>query len=175
MEKLLENAGWPLAIVFILIAFFVIFRLPISNLIGRIRGFSYGNKAIDMGGSQTTVAVEKQKQLEGPVGTTASTAPDAIPASHAMPPPNEVYAPTEKTIRTALTQSQIPADAEKAWLIRTAAVFSVQRNNLPGNSRLADQSDAIGQHAKPADDREGAGNFRSGKISVSCNLYQFRI
>jgi hypothetical protein len=44
-----------------------------------------------------------------------------------MPPPNEVYAPTEKTIRTALTQSQIPADAEKAWLIRTAAVFSVQR------------------------------------------------
>ena len=127
MEKLLENAAWPLAIVVIAIVFFCLFRSPISNFIGRIRGVSYGNKSLDMAGSQTAGAVEKQKQVEGPGGRAAVALPDAILASHAMPSPNEVYAPIEQEIQTALTQSQFPADVEKAWLIRFAAAGRVQR------------------------------------------------
>jgi hypothetical protein len=47
--------------------------------------------------------------------------------SHALPPPNEVYAPMEQQIQAALTQIKLPADVEKAWLIRTVATVRVQR------------------------------------------------
>jgi hypothetical protein len=125
MEKLLENAAWPLAVVAIVIVFLCLFRSPISKLIGRIRGVSYGNKTVDMAGGQATVAVESQKEVEGPVGTGA-LARDTIPASHVMPPPSELYAPIEQTIRMTLTEAKLPIDLEKAWLIRTVAANRIQ-------------------------------------------------
>jgi hypothetical protein len=126
MEKLLENAPWPLATVAIIIVFLCLFRSPISNLIGRIRRVSYGNKTFDMAGGQATVAVEKQKEVEGPAGTGALAARDTIPASHMMPPPSELYAPIEQTIQKALTEAKLPIDLEKAWLIRAVAANRIQ-------------------------------------------------
>jgi hypothetical protein len=123
MDKLLENSAWPLALVVIVIVFFCLFRSSISNLLGRIRGVSYGNKTLDMAGSQTTG--EKQKQVEGPVGAV----PDAVPASHMMPPSNEFYAPMEQELRTELAQSKLSPDIEKAWLIRAVVTSRTQRGH----------------------------------------------
>jgi hypothetical protein len=119
MDKLLENSPWPLALVIIAVSFFFIFRPQISAAINRFRGASFGNKSVDMRGDQA--AVEKQKQMEGPMGTAAAVAPDTIPASHMMPPPSDVYAPIEQQIRAALIEAKYPNDLEKAWLIRSLA------------------------------------------------------
>jgi hypothetical protein len=82
MDKLLENSPWPLALVIIAVTFFFIFRPQISAAIDRFRNASFGNKSVDMRGDQA--AVEKQKQVEGPIGTAAVGAPDTIPASRMM-------------------------------------------------------------------------------------------
>jgi hypothetical protein len=105
MEKLLEFASWPLALVVIALFFFFLFRSPISDLVGRVRGMSYGNKSVDMGG-QATGAVEKQKEIDGPAVLAAH---DTIPATQMMPPAIEVYAPI-----VLLANTPNPPTTEKA-------------------------------------------------------------
>jgi len=129
MDKLLENLPLPLALVIIALSFFFIFRPQISAAIDRFRGASFGSKSLDMSGSQASVAVEKQKQVEGTVGTATLAAPDTVPASRMMPPPSELYAPIEQQIRGALTEAKLSNDLEKAWLIRSLAVTRVQRQH----------------------------------------------
>jgi hypothetical protein len=122
MEKLLEFASWPLALVVIALFFFFLFRSPISDLVGRVRGMSYGNKSVDMGG-QATGAVEKQKEIDGPAVLAAH---DTIPATQMMPPAIEVYAPIEQALRATLKEIDLPHDLEKAWLIRAVATARTQ-------------------------------------------------
>jgi hypothetical protein len=124
MDKLLETAAWPLALAIVAIAFFVVFRSPISELLRRARGVTYGNKSIDLSGGQASVAVERQKETEPP--QSELVAPDMVPASHAMPPASEIHAPFEQGIKAALPDN-LPRDLEKAWLIRAVAVARVQR------------------------------------------------
>ena len=129
MDKLLENSPWPLAIVIIAVFFFLMFRLQISGAIDRFRGASFGNKSLDVSGNQASGAVEKQKQMEGPIGAKAVAAPDTAPASHRMPPSSDVYGPVEHQIRTALTGAKLSSDLEKAWLIRSLAEARIQRGH----------------------------------------------
>jgi hypothetical protein len=124
MEKLFEIFAWPLAAVVIAIVCLLVFRSPVSDLIKAIRRVSYGNKSVDMNGGQATIAVEKQKK---PDAVATITATDTIPAAHAKPPPNEVYAPFEQRIRAELTSANFPSDLERDWLIREVATARVQR------------------------------------------------
>jgi len=147
MDKFLENSALPLALVIIALSFFFIFRSQISNAIDRFRGASFGNKSLDVSGNQTSVAVEKQKQAEGPVGPL--TVPETIPASHMMPPRSEVHASIEREIQAALP-GDLPRDFEKAWLIRALAVARVQRaHEMKDRLILGSQIDLLLQTNAP--------------------------
>jgi hypothetical protein len=124
VDRLLEVAAWPVAIVLIAVAALTIYRSPISDLIRRARGVAYGNKTIDLSGGQTATAVETQKKSEIPMPPAA----DVVPASHAMPPlpPTDVHARVEQDISAILT-SDIPADVQKAWLVRAVSIARIQR------------------------------------------------
>jgi hypothetical protein len=115
MEKLLENASWPLALLAIAIVFFLVsdLRSLISDLVNRMRGVSYGNRSVDMTGAQATVAVEKQKEADAPAATR-----DTRPASHMMPPLSELYSPIEQQIRASLKENPRPwRGAWEFWMI----------------------------------------------------------
>jgi hypothetical protein len=52
-----------------------------------------------------------------------------IPATHAMPPPNEVTAEIEAEIGTALRSASYPPNVEKAWLIRAISMLRIQHGH----------------------------------------------
>jgi hypothetical protein len=120
----MESLAWPLAVVVCIVAFFTIFRGPISDLIGRARRVGFGNKSIDLATEVQNPAAEQQKTLELPPAT-----PEMVPATHVMPPASELTASIESEISNALTTSNFPANVEKAWLIRTVAALRIMRGH----------------------------------------------
>ena len=109
----METFKWPLTLIACLIVFFAFFRQSIDGLIGRIRRVGYGDKSVDLADDLQGTAVEQQKEVESP-----SAGSEMIPATHAMPPPNEVTAEIEAEIGTALRSASYSPNVEKAWLIR---------------------------------------------------------
>jgi hypothetical protein len=120
----MEYIAWPLAAVICIVIFMLIFRPQIADLIQRMRRVGYGNRSIDIAGTPT--AVEQQKHSEAP--STTESPIGATPAEHALPPPNPIYEPAEKSIRSALdSTSGISAEVKTALLIRAVAVARMER------------------------------------------------
>jgi hypothetical protein len=110
-------SSWPLAWTICAVAALVIFRGPISAAIGRLRGAKVPGASIDLSSEQ------EQKKIETPIVTTGVT----VPATTALPPPSNIYAPIEQGLKDALATVKLPAEAEKAWLIRFVATGQIAR------------------------------------------------
>ena len=110
--------SWPLAVVICFVAVLVIFRGQIAALIGRLRGFKVPGGQVDLSGEQ------EQKKIETTIAMTGVT----VPAT-ALPPPSNVYATIEQEMKNSLAASKLPADVERAWLIRDAAMSRVERGH----------------------------------------------
>jgi hypothetical protein len=117
MEAIFNS--WPLAAIICFVAGLLIFRGPIVALIGRLRRFKVPGGELDLSGEQ------EQKKIETTIATTGVT----VPATTALPPPSNVYASIEQEIKNAMAASKLPADVEKAWLIRTIATWKVARGH----------------------------------------------
>jgi hypothetical protein len=102
--------------------FFVIFRIPLSELISRATRASIGNQSIDFSSD-----LHKSREQEGRLNAQPTSASSTIPASHAMPPFNEVYDSIEKEIFQNLETINLPRDLERAWLIRAIADWRTAR------------------------------------------------
>lgn len=125
-EALLTAFALPLGIAVVAIAAMLIFRTPLTNAIGRARRVGYGDKAIELGDGPA-VSAGQQKEIEAP--SNAGSPPNAVPASHALPPQSEVLAPIEQEMAKALADLSLPPDVERAWLLRGAAAFRVARGH----------------------------------------------
>jgi hypothetical protein len=110
-------SSWPLAAIICFVAFLLIFRGPISAAIGRFRRVKVPGGSIDLSGEQ------EQKKIETPIATAGVTAP----ATTALPPPSNIYAAIEQQLKDALATAKLPADVEKAWLIRFVATWQIAR------------------------------------------------
>jgi hypothetical protein len=110
--------SWPLATAISIIVALFVFREPLAELIGRIRAFKVAGHSVDASADLSKATSEQQEKVEPP------TARATIPATHALPPPSDVYAPFEQHIRNGMGALNLPADVEKAWLIRLLAQCS---------------------------------------------------
>jgi hypothetical protein len=119
MESVLNS--WPLAVAICFLAALVILKLPLADLIGRIRSVKVGDHSVDASGDVS----EQQKRIE----TTGTTGSVTVPTTHALPPPSEVCAPLEQETRNAVAAANLPTDVERAWLIRAIAVTRVMRGH----------------------------------------------
>ena len=123
LEKALGS--WPLAValavVICVLAFLLIFRSPLVQLISNVRRASYGKTSIEWSGDPKAAA-EQQKEAES---SAQEPRLPMVPANAALPPPSDVHAPIEREIRTAL--DNLPAEVKQAWLIRAFAVARVER------------------------------------------------
>jgi hypothetical protein len=119
MESVFNS--WPLAAVICFVTAVVSLQSPLSALIGRIRSVKVGDHSVDASGDVS----EQQKRIE----TTGTTGSVSVPTTHALPPPSEVYAPLEQETRNASAAANLPADVERAWLIRAIAVTRVMRGH----------------------------------------------
>src|SRR5262249_53781913 len=99
------------------IAALLIFRGPLSAAIGRLRRAKVPGGSIDLSGEQ------EQKKIETTIATTGAT----VPATAALPPPSNIYASIEEQVKDALATAKLPADVEKAWLIRFVATWQIAR------------------------------------------------
>jgi hypothetical protein len=108
-------SSWPLAAIICFVVFLLIFRGPISAAIGRFRRVKVAGQSIDLSGEQ------EQKKIETAIATTVVTVPVT-----ALPPPSNVYAPIEEGLKNAMATAKLPADVEKAWLIRTIATWQTR-------------------------------------------------
>jgi hypothetical protein len=119
METLLKFTAWPIAAIIIVCALALIFRTPITTP----RGVKVGQSAIDLTGDAPRAAIAQQKEENPTVKTELPT----VPASHAMPPRNELYIALESELRKTVEDLKMPPELERAWLIRTIAVARVDR------------------------------------------------
>jgi hypothetical protein len=122
MDKVLGS--WPLATLICIVFFLLLFRIPIRDLIDRFRRLGFGDKSIEFSSNTQKTALERQKQNPGPLTQITDT---MVPASHAMPPPVALYNSIEEEVRKTLSELSLPADIEKAWLIRSIATARVER------------------------------------------------
>jgi hypothetical protein len=122
VDKALEILKWPFVIVICVLGSLIIFQNSIATLITRTKRAAYGDKSIDFVDDQPKAAAEQQKKLEAPSAEVAM-----VPATHALPPSSEIHAPIEQEIRTAMANANLPADVEKAWLIRAVAGWRIAR------------------------------------------------
>src|SRR5436190_5603317 len=99
-NKALDTLAWPLIVLSANVVFLLLFRRPITDLIGRTRRVGYGNKSIDLGDAAQPAA-EQQRNLE-----TAPKAPAPIPNTQVPPPPPSapiaaIEAEIESSIKTS--------------------------------------------------------------------------
>jgi hypothetical protein len=119
VQQILQS--WPAALVICLLIFFILFFAPIANLLGRISRVSLpGGNSIDVASSKESAA-QQQDSARAPLAQ-----PTIVPASHALPPPVEVYAAMEAEIRKSWETSSVPQNVQTAWLIRGVAILRVQ-------------------------------------------------
>jgi hypothetical protein len=123
IEKIIEYAFWPLAVVVCVFGFFLIFRSSLSALIRGVRRASHGETSIEWSGDPKTTA---EQQVEAETSVKKAALP-MVPASAALPPPTEVHSSIEQEIRTALGNSNLPIEVQREWLIRGLAVTRLER------------------------------------------------
>jgi hypothetical protein len=124
----MDAFAWPLALVVCVIAFLLLFRSPVTDLIRRARRVGYGDKAIDLTTESSASVAERQKNLEATPSEKNSAA--TVPASDTLPPPIDVYASMEEEIQKSLAADEKSSTSSKiAWLIRGVVHWRFARNH----------------------------------------------
>jgi hypothetical protein len=119
VEKVLDVFAWPLAAIVGVFLVALVFRGPISKLLGRITAFKYGDAAVETAAEAPRASIELQKEEQpatpaGPIPT--------VPAAHAMPPAFPMLEQFERGTREELERLALPRELERAWLIRAWAL-----------------------------------------------------
>jgi len=123
-NKALDALAWPAAFLVAIVVFLLLFRRPITDLIGRTRRLGFGNKSIDLSDAAQPAA-EQQKTLNA-----SPKAPDPIPSTQVPPPPPSVpVAAIEAEIEAALRNVGLSQELQRAWLIRMVAVLRLARGH----------------------------------------------
>jgi hypothetical protein len=120
--QFIEIIKWPVVGLLGFVVALLIFRSPITKLLGRARRAGFGDKTI-LDFSPTPA--EQQKALEPPSAIAASM----VRADAIRPPPLEIYAEIERETSTVLEASKYPPDLQIAWLTRAVAVHRVLRDH----------------------------------------------